>query len=62
MATRFQWGANYVRSIIRLQPDQHELIINTSLKLFDVLDNSKEAFAGRNFRVLRSLSGKLDEW
>jgi thiol-disulfide isomerase/thioredoxin len=61
-ATRFQWGANYIRGIIRLKPDQHDLIVATSVDLFDLLESSDEIFAGRNFRVLRSLNGKLKEW
>lgn len=61
-ATRFQWGANYIRSIIRMKPDQSDLIMATSIKLFDVLESSDEVFAGRNFRVLTSLNGKLKEW
>lgn len=61
-ATRFQWGANYVRSIIRMQPDQNDLIVATSIDLFKVLESSDEVFAGRNFRVLRSLNEKLKEW
>lgn len=61
-ATRFQWGANYVRTLIRLQPDNHEAIANTSLALFDDLQGKKETFAGRNFRILQSLSTQLKEW
>lgn len=61
-ATRFQWGATYIRSIIRMKPDQHDLIVATSIKLFDVLESSDEVFAGRNFQVLTSLNGKLKEW
>jgi thiol-disulfide isomerase/thioredoxin len=61
-ATRFQWGANYVRTIIRLTPENHELIMTTSLALFDELQAGEEVFAGRNFRVLRSLNRKLVAW
>jgi protein disulfide-isomerase len=61
-ATRFQWGANYIRSIIRLKPEQHDLIVKTSLNLFNELESSDEIFAGRNFRVVRALNNKLKEW
>jgi thioredoxin-related protein/tetratricopeptide (TPR) repeat protein len=61
-ATRFQWGASYIRGILRMKPEQHDLIIATSVNLFDVLESSDEVFAGRNFRVLRSLDGKLKKW
>jgi len=58
-ATRFQWGANYVRALIRLQPDNPKLISDTAIALFDELPSSNDAFVGRNFRVLRSLNKKL---
>lgn len=61
-ATRLQWGANYVRTIIRLTPENHELIMATSTALFNDLSSEKEFFAGRNFRILRSLVGKMAEW
>ena len=58
-ATRFQWGANYVRALIRLKPDNPELIMTTAIALFDELESGQDAFVGRNFRVLRSLNKKL---
>ena len=61
-ATRFQWGASYVRAIVRLTPDNHDLIIGTSMKLFDDLQSEREVFAGRNFRILRSLNKQLAQW
>lgn len=61
-ATRFQWGANYVRTIIRLTPEDHDLITSTSIRLFDELAADEEVFAGRNFRILRSLNRQLADW
>ncbi len=61
-ATRFQWGANYIRTIIRIRPDDHELIILTSMALLDELQTTSEIFAGRNFRILRSLNTALVDW
>lgn len=61
-ATRFQWGANYVRAIVRMTPDNHDLILSTSMNLFDDLQGEQEVFAGRNFRILRSLKKQLAEW
>ncbi len=61
-ATRFQWGANYIRTLIRLTPGDHELIRSTSMALFDELGGSQAVFAGRNFRVLRSLNKALLTW
>ncbi|MCB1645017.1 MAG: thioredoxin fold domain-containing protein [Pseudomonadales bacterium] len=61
-ATRFQWGANYVRTLIRLTPEDGETITATTMKLFDDLQGMEETFAGRNFRVLRSMSRALEAW
>jgi len=61
-ATRFQWGAAYVRSLIRLDPAKHQLILDTAVHLFDEFPGPDDVFTGRNFRVLRSLSKKLDAW
>jgi thioredoxin-related protein len=58
-ATRFQWGANYVAALIRLKPEDPELILSTAIALFDELESGQDAFVGRNFRVLRSLNKKL---
>ena len=61
-ATRFQWGANYVRAITRLQPDNEALIQTTAIALLDELQSNSDVFAGRNFRVLVSLNKQLNSW
>ncbi len=61
-ATRFQWGANYVKTIIRLTPENHKLIRSSAQALFDEPGESQAMFAGRNFRVLRSLNKALLNW
>lgn len=61
-ATRFQWGANYVRALIRIKPEESGLIQSTSESLFKELAAEDEVFTGRNFRVLRSLNKQLAEW
>ncbi len=61
-ATRFQWGANYVRAIIRLSPDDEALIQTTAIVLLDEVQSSSDVFAGRNFQVLRSLNEQLSSW
>lgn len=61
-ATRFQWGANYVRAVIRLQPDNEILIQTTAIALLDELQSNSDVFAGRNFRVLMSLNQQLNSW
>ena len=61
-ATRFQWGASYIRAIIRLQPENETGIQSLSIALLDELENSADAFAGRNFRILQSLNKQLSKW
>ena len=61
-ATRFQWGANYIAALIRLQPEREEHILVTSSALLEEIEGSSEVFAGRNFRVLKRLDQNLDEW
>ena len=61
-ATRFQWGASYVRTLIRLSPDDRDTIMAVSMNLFDVLQDGHEVFAGRNFSVLSTLQTALTDW
>jgi len=68
-ATRLQWGVSYVRSLIRLAPQQQGDINATALALLNELTRHQDgnraledAFAGRNFRVLRRLNTELHDW
>ncbi len=61
-ATRFQWGVSYVRALIRLSPEEHKMITETSLNLFGELGDAEEVFLGRNFRYLSTLNGELRAW
>ena len=61
-ATRFQWGANYVRTLIRLTPEDNKLIVTTAMKLLLDIDSEEDTFSGRNFRVLRSMTKSLRQW
>jgi len=68
-ATRLQWGVSYVRSLIRLAPQRQEEISQTALALMNELSQHQDsgdaivdAFAGRNFRVLRRLNKDLHAW
>jgi len=60
-ATRFQWGVNYVRAIIRLTPEDHEAISSATLMLLAELD-AGETFSGRNFSGIRRLNQTLAKW
>lgn len=61
-ATRFQWGANYVRAMIRLSPADEESILAAASSLLQEFHDADEMFAGRNFRVLRRLNQELTTW
>jgi thiol-disulfide isomerase/thioredoxin len=61
-ATRFQWGAGYVRAMIRLQPQARADIITAALALVDEVQALDGIFAGRNYRVLRRLDKTLRQW
>ena len=61
-ATRFQWGANYVRTLIRLTPEDDKLIVTTAMTLLLDIDSEEDTFSGRNFRVLRSMTKSLRQW
>jgi len=61
-ATRFQWGGNYVRALIRLSPENSDIISETSMALLAEFDDSSELFAGRNFRVLKRTNKALASW
>lgn len=61
-ATRFQWGAIYVRGLIRLEPKDHTRILDSAEALLKELQGPDEMFTGRNFRVLRAMDKKLQAW
>jgi thioredoxin-related protein len=61
-ATRFQWGASYVRSLVRLAPEKDAAILAASSDLLHELADAQALFSGRNFRVLRTLQRELVAW
>ena len=62
VATRFQWGANYVLAMIRLAPEDHQAIAVRASALLSEFDVPGELFAGRNFRTLKRLNENLRSW
>ncbi|MBT6571706.1 MAG: thioredoxin fold domain-containing protein, partial [Gammaproteobacteria bacterium] len=62
VATRFQWGANYVLAMIRMAPEDHQAIAAGAKALLSEFDVSGELFAGRNFRILKRLNDNLRSW
>jgi len=61
-ATRLQWGASYVRALIRMTPDDTGAVAGATATLLDEVERPEELFSGRNFRVLRSLDQTLAGW
>lgn len=61
-ATRFQWGANYVLAMIRMAPEDHQVIATRASALLSEFHESGELFAGRNFRILKRLNETLRSW
>ena len=61
-ATRFQWGANYVLAMIRMAPEDHQVIAGQASALLSEFHVSGELFAGRNFRTLKRLNENLRFW
>ena len=61
-ATRFQWGANYVLAMIRMAPEDHQVIAGQASALLSEFHVSGELFAGRNFRTLKRLNENLRSW
>lgn len=61
-ATRFQWGANYVLTMIKLTPENTDAILARSVDLLDEFHETGEAFAGRNFQILKRLNSRLADW
>ncbi len=61
-ATKLQWGAAYVRTLIRLRPESGEEIKAASEQLVRRFDGKLDLYSGRNFRVLRSLAKALHDW
>ncbi len=61
-ATRLQWGATYVRALIRLTPEDHDTIVSVANKIIQDTGPDEDLFSGRNFRVARSLAKSLHDW
>src|SRR5690606_13579738 len=60
-ATRFQWGTNYVRGLIRLRPDDEAAIRAAAIAVLGALDGPDRLYrrtAGR----LATLDAALRDW
>ncbi len=60
-ATRFQWGARYATSLLRLQPDDAERIFSVSSEVLGELDGPDRIYRRARLRLER-LDGSLRDW
>jgi len=61
-ATRFQWGYQYVDTLVRLVPEESENILNTSQQLLSEFSEPENVLTGRNFARLQMLLNSLGQW
>ncbi|HEY8623549.1 MAG TPA: thioredoxin fold domain-containing protein [Casimicrobiaceae bacterium] len=61
-ATRLQWGAGYVNTMIDLAPQDAPRIEKAALKVIGELDPSPDTFYERNRRSLERMGKKLVAW
>ena len=60
-ATRFQWGTNYVRGLIRMRPDDEALVLKAALTVIGELDGPNRIYRRSRAR-LESLDADLRAW
>jgi thiol-disulfide isomerase/thioredoxin len=60
-ATRFQWGTNYVRGLIRLRPEDADRIVEATLQVLDELDGPERIYRRSGAR-LDALQSALEAW
>ena len=60
-ATRFQWGAHYVRALIRLHPTDDATIASASVQVLGELDGEGRIY-GRSSLGLKTLAKALHDW
>ncbi|MEE4217781.1 MAG: thioredoxin family protein [Xanthomonadales bacterium] len=61
-ATRIRWWAHYVQSVVRMAPENDELVLQSTRGLFDGAQSLDELFVGANFRNLQKTSAALEKW
>ena len=61
-ATRLQWGASYINTMIDLAPQDAPRIEKAALKVIGELDPSPDTFYERNRRSLERIGKKLAAW
>jgi len=61
-ATRLQWGASYINTMIDLAPEDSARIEKAALKVIGELDPAPDTFYERNRRNLERIGKKLAAW
>ena len=61
-ATRIQWGAGYVASVIELAPEQTTRIEQSATRIIKELEAKPTTFEERNQRSLERMGKKLQGW
>ncbi|HEY8521918.1 MAG TPA: thioredoxin family protein [Gammaproteobacteria bacterium] len=60
-ATRFQWGTNYVRGLIRMRPDDEAAVRDAAVAVLGELDGPERLYRRTRAR-LESLEAALRQW
>ena len=60
-ATRFQWGTNYVRGLIRMRPDDESAVRDATLAVLGELDGPNRIYRRSRAR-LETLDADLRAW
>ncbi len=61
-ATRLQWGASHVATLVELAPQDDAQIETTAAQLFTEAAAEGDAFYGRSGRALRKMGTSLQRW
>ena len=61
-ATRFQWGVEYITTLIKFDAQNDPAITNAINGLFGNLDQEADVFTGRNYGRLQTLLTSLENW
>lgn len=61
-ATRLQWGASYIGSLVELAPHDEARIEKAALRLFDEAAAQPDAFFERSARSLQRIGSRLQGW
>lgn len=61
-ATRLQWGASYIKTLIELAPDEEAPIEVATKRVLSELKSTPDSFYERNLRSLERVGKNLREW